>query len=192
MNNKVRESGGDTGSSLQTERESQADEKNMIKVVKVSFHDLNAQTTLQTLQTPNQRLLWQVDRDMTTHRDGVNLMGAGGGRRVCLCSSSLVLASGQQCHCDSQVKAREPGAQTESWWERGREREMGRKWEVGWEERLHPRMTHVSSLTLSAARSQGCGGIADADEMGGSPSLLHGSGQIWKNIHRQAGTHTHT
>lgn len=142
-----------------------------------------------TVQKPSQHLQWLVDRDMTTHITGGPHVGGGRGRKVCLCSSSLVLAWGQRCHCDSRVSQSRLGKQ-EHKQITGAQRECARKkegkWEMEWARRLHPRMSHVYSYCLLQVANTG--GNNRSVDMGVSPSLLHSWGQTWK-IHRQEATH---
>lgn len=126
----------------------------------------------------------QKDLLWTPHRKWYHV-GGKRGRKVCLFSSSLVLAWGQWCHRDFQVSPSRKESQTHKQMT-GAHREIVKqrrgKWMVGWEKRLHPRMSHIFSHSLlQEGKAVGNSGIG---EKGIFPFLLHSWKQMKKSTHR--------
>lgn len=71
-------------------------DRKKIKVIKVLLHKQSSAEDTQSVSP-------LIGRQRYDHTQCGSHLGKERGRNVFLCSSSLVLAWGQRCHCDSQV-----------------------------------------------------------------------------------------
>lgn len=112
-------------------------------------------------------------------------LGGERGRKVCLRSSSLVLAWGQRCHCDSQVS--QSGLENQAHkqitgMQRERERERRKEGRMGKREGWVTSLPHIVCCTERRLQ-----GIAELVRWEFPQALLHGWRQMYESTHKQAG-----